>query len=107
MAGGVAKRSGLGEESRGAGALQFAKHWRKHTQNKPQNKPPPKRKIKNKNKARHRPPSLVTVSAAFLGLRSPLGNILPATNPGKAHRALYYLLTQGGSQAFQTVYPPC
>ena len=98
-AGGVAKGSGLSEESRGTGALQFTKQKRKHTQNKTQNKPPPKRK----KKARHRPRSLVAVSTAYLGLRSPLGNILPATNPGKAHRALYYLLTQGGSQTFQTV----
>lgn len=47
-AGGVAKGSGLSEESRGTGALQFTKQKRKHTQNKTQNKPPPKRKKKSK-----------------------------------------------------------
>lgn len=96
-AGGVAKGSGLSEESRG---LQSRKETTKQNPKQATPLPPPK-------KARHRPRSLVTVSTAYLGLRRPLGNILPATNPGKAHRALYYLLTQGGSQAFQTVYPPC
>lgn len=55
-------------------------------------------------KARHQPRSLVTVYKPCFGL-SPLGNILSATNRGKAHPAHYYLLTQGGSRAFQTKYP--
>lgn len=71
---------GLSEESRG---LQSRKENHK-TKPKTSHPPtPPKSKASTTKSA--------TVSTAYLGLRRPLGTFYH--NPGKAHRALYYLLT--------------